>query len=820
MRTLLICLIGLAAAAPCPAAPETEPQHLVWYDRAAKVWEEAIPIGNGWLGGMIHGTVDRELIKLNDVTLYSGEPGQRDLPLNIADDLARVRQWLSEGKYAEAHRHAATNWLGRAQACYQPLGDLAIEFEPSGPVADYRRQLDLGNAVVQTSYSREGIKYTREYFASYPARAIIVRLSTDKPGALNFTVRLSSVHPTAKTAAADLETLVMTGQAPGLALRRDLKLVVNKKEQWKYPELFGPDGQLKPGGKQVLYGAEINGLGTFFETRLKITRHNGQLVATPSGLRLEKASEAVLILASGSSYNGFEKSPSREGADPSAQVKAILAGVVGRSCQELLAQHLDDYRKLFNRVAINLGPAPAAAKRPTTERLANFAAGGDEAFAALYFQFGRYLMISGSRPGTQPLNLQGIWNPHVVPPWAGAYTININTEMNYWPVEVANLAECHEPLLRMIQELAVDGRKVARQLYRLPGWVAHHNTTLWRDAQPVDGDATASFWNLGSGWLCQHLWEHYLFTQDREFLRQQAYPILRSAAEFYAGWLVEDEQGRLVTPVNGSPENTFRYVDGQGRKVNAALAPGPTMDMAIIRELFTNCIQAAELLRVNEPFIAGLRQKLSRLLPHQIGARGQLMEWSRDFEEAEPKHRHVSHLYGLHPGNQITPQTPELFAACRRSLELRGDEATGWSMGWKINLWARLGDGNHAHALLAGLLSPKRTYPNLFDAHPPFQIDGNFGGCAGIAEMILQTHTGEIQLLPALPAAWAAGSIKGLRARGGFELDVYWKEGRLNRVRVLSLAGQPCAVRYGNLRAKLELAAGQARELNGNLESQ
>ena len=819
---------GAALQARLPRASRgTEAADLkLWYTSPAANWNEALPIGNGRLGGMIFGGVEEDEVQLNDDTLYSEEPHTGDLPLDVTKEYPEVERLLKSSHYTEAADIITKHWTGRSWPCYQPLASLLLTHHDvaTGPVTRYRRELDLANAVSTTEYVREGVTFTREYFSSAADNVLVVRVRSSQPDRVSFDAHLDSHHPTASTKSADDSGLSMRGQAPGMALRRSLEWVENRHEQWKYPEIWNGDGSRKPFASTVLYGANVNGRGMFFTTRVEASTVGGNIHSADGVLSIWGASEAMLVVFAATSYNGFLKSPSRDGLDPDKIAAETWSRAKAWSFQQLRARHVADYKLLFDRVSITLGDSTGVPDLPTDKRIAAFSSRSDPNLAALYLQFARYLTISGSRPGTQPLNLQGIWNDEVIPPWASGYTTNINVEMNYWPTDVLNLSECMEPLTRLIDEVAVNGREVARSMYKRDGWVLHHNTSLWRGAQPVDNDALPAFWNQGAGWLCQHLWDHYRFTGDREFLKR-SFPVIRGAAEFHAAWLVDDGAGHLVTAASVSPENKFIYTDEHGEQKKAGVCQGPTMDIAITRELFRICIDSAHLLDLHDSFVSRLETMQPKLLPYRLTADQRIQEWSIDFRESDPHHRHVSHLYGLFPGTQIAPSTPTLLKAAEQTLMTRGDEGTGWSRAWKICMWARLRNGEHAYKLLTNLfqISDPATrsaaseagglMPNMFCSCPPMQIDGNFGGAAGIAEMLLQSHEDSINLLPALPQAWHEGNFRGLKARGGFEVALRWKNSKAVWAELLSTGGRTCNVMYAGREVRVSMRAGERRNL-------
>ncbi|MET0654643.1 MAG: glycoside hydrolase family 95 protein [Pseudoxanthomonas sp.] len=742
-----------------PVAVPTAGDLRLWYRQPAKLWVEALPVGNGRLGAMVYGGVGKERLQLNEDTLYAGGPYQA-INADALRTLPRVRALIFAGEYAEAEKLANEGMISRPvkQMPYQPLGNLWLDFDGMDDVRRYSRELDLDAAIARTRFLVDGVAHTREVFVSPVDQCIVVRLSADRRGAITGRVTSGNEHPTETVR--DGDGLLVRGRNAGK---------------------HGIDGKLR------------------FVFRVQARHRGGSVEVLGDRIEIAAADEVELRIFAATSYRRYND----VGGDPEAITRAQALAAADKAYPRLLADHLDEHRRLFRRVEIDLGRS-VSAELPTDQRVREFAGGQDPSLVALYHQYGRYLLLCSSRAGSQPANLQGIWNDLMDPPWESKYTININTEMNYWPSEANALQECVEPLERMLWELAETGADTARKMYGAGGWMAHNNTDLWRVATPPDG-AQWALWPMGGAWLLQQLWDRWDYGRDREYLKK-IWPLFKGAARFFVDTLVTDPHtGWKVTSPSVSPENRHPF--------GAAICAGPTMDAQILRDLFGQCIEAAGLLGVDGGFAAQLAALREQLPDNRVGRAGQLMEWQQDWDMDAPEihHRHVSHLYGLHPSHQINVRdTPLLADAARRTLEIRGDEATGWGIAWRLNLWARLGDGEHASKILRMLLSPQRTYPNLFDAHPPFQIDGNLGGTAGITEMLLQSWGGSVFLLPALPGEWRNGSVRGLKVRGAASVDLAWRDGKLSKATLRSERGGSYNLVYGRQALDIELKAGQS----------
>lgn len=770
--------------------PTLPPHDLtLWYDKPAHLWVEAAPLGNGNLAAMHFGGVEHDRFQLNEGTLWSGEPSAGNNPV-AKTVLPELRRALFEGRWGEVD-DLARKMQGPYTESYMPMGNLLLDYITAGAAQNYRRELNLDTAISTVTFEAGGVKFKREAFISHPAGVLVIRLTADHPGSLSFAAKLDSRLHFSTKAVSD-HRLVMTGRAP----KHVAPNYLNERDPVHFDD--APDGG-----------------GIRFATVLDVRESGGAATTDGNTLTVTNADSALLTLSAGTSFRGFDKTPGRDEAAVAATASGVLDHLAHTSFERFEKEHVADHQRLFRRVTLNLGQTAGSAAIPTDERIRRFAKDSDPGLATLLFQFGRYLMIACSRPRSQAANLQGIWNDELQPPWSSNYTTNINTEMNYWPVETCNLSECHEPLFDLIRGLSVKGKETAKVNYGANGWVGHHNVDLWAHSTPVGeghGDPVWANWPMGGAWLSTHLFEHYEFTRDEKFLKQ-TYPLMKGAAEFCLDWLIPDGrrnapkaadgQPYLLTAPSVSPELPF-FAPGHKQ---TSTGIGATMDREIIWKLFGDVQAADAILGIDNEFAQKLQVAKDRLLPLQVGARGNLLEWADDFTEVEEHHRHLSHLFAAYPSNEITPDTtPTLAEAVHKTMDIRGDAATGWGMGWRLCLWARLKQSDRAYGMIRYLINLVDTsdtnyrggggiYANLFDAHPPFQIDGNFAYTAGVAEMLLQSHEGYLELLPALPAAWPSGSVAGLKARGAYELDIEWANGAFARARIKASKSGECRVK-------------------------
>ena len=786
----LVLLIAVALSMSFCSAEQAPKTNLkLWYDAPAADWNEALPIGNGRLGAMVYGIPNQEHIQLNEETLWSGGPHRNDNP-DAKAILGKIRKLLFIGKYKEAHKLANAKIISQTSAGmnYETVGNLRLNFEGHENYSDYSRELDIENAIAKTSYVVDGVTYTREIFTSFTDQVLVIKLTASEKGKISFSAGLDRPEPAVVSVSTEGDNVVkMTGTCADTKSRRT------------------PKNTLPIKGR-------VN-----FESRVKVVPEGGSLTSTENTVSLSNANSAILYVSIATNFVNYQD----VSADEHQRASDYLAKAEKKSYELLKSDHSAFYQNYFNRVSLDLGSTDSI-QNPTDVRIKQFSQSEDPTLAALYYQFGRYLLICSSQPGGQAGNLQGIWCKDLTPPWKSAYTVNINTEMNYWPAEPTNLSELHEPLIDLVKDLSVAGRKTAQDMYGADGWVCHHNTDLWRICGPVDG-ATWGMWPSGGIWLSQHLWEKYLYSGDLEYLKE-VYPAMKGSAEFCLSFLTpEPEHGWLIFAPSTSPENRPSF---QQKMVN--IAYGATMDNQLIFDMLTRTAEAAKHLNIDEDFVKELEATIPKLAPNQIGQYAQIQEWIHDWDDPKDKHRHISMLYGMHPSNQFSPfRTPKLAEAARNVLIYRGDPSTGWSMNWKINQWARLLDGNHAYKMMTDQIklvgrpdSPKGggTYANMLDAHPPFQIDGNFGFTAGLTEMLMQSHDGAIHLIPALPDVWKEGKVTGLRARGGFEIEsMEWKDGKVMKVIIKSTIGGNCRIRsYSELELEGEGTLEKASGTNNN----